>query len=260
MFAPPVRRGAALMAAAIAFLPSLALAQTTPLPAARDLVARHVAAIGGRDAVLRHPFFRAKGTFEMPAAGMSGELDIAGAQPNLVTMKITIPGAGEMLQGFDGTHGWSMDPFQGPRLIEGQELAQMMDEAEFASVLRESANIASMETTEKVTLGSDECYKVKIAWKSGRESFDCYSATSGLLIGGFARQESPMGSIESVSEFKDYKDFSGLMQPTKITLTVMNQQQLMTFTSYEYGPLQPAAFTPPPAIATLITQKPAPRN
>lgn len=249
-------RTARLFAAAIAFVPSVAFAQT--LPAAKDLVAKHVAAVGGRDAVLRHPFFRAKGTFSMPAAGMTGELDIAGGQPNLVLMKITIPGAGEMLQGFDGKHGWSMDPFQGPRLIEGEELAQMMNEAEFASDLRESANIASMETTEKVTLGAEECYKVKVTWKSGRETFDCYSVSSGLRVGGFAKQESPMGSIDAVTEFADYKDFGGLKQPTRITLSVMNQQQVMTLTSYEFGPVQPGAFAPPAAIATLITQKPTP--
>lgn len=248
-------RSARLIAAALTLAPAFAFAQTTPLPAARELVARHVAASGGREAFLQHQFFRAKGRFEMPAAGMTGELDIAGAQPNLVSMKITIPGAGEMLQGFDGKHGWSMDPFQGPRLIEGDELAQMMDEAEFASVLRESGNIASMETTEKVKLSEEECYKVKITWKSGRETFDCYSVTSGLLIGGFARQESPMGSVEAVTEFKDYKEFGGIKQPTTVILSVMNQQQVMTFTSYEYGPAQPAVFAPPPAIATLISQK-----
>ncbi|CAN5631926.1 hypothetical protein BH23GEM1_BH23GEM1_09840 [soil metagenome] len=255
MSAPVVRRSAVFLAAAIAFLPSLAMAQNAPLPAAKDLVAKHVAAIGGRDVVLRHPFFRAKGTFGMPAAGMTGELEVAGAQPNLVAMKITIPGVGDMLQGFDGTHAWAMDPFQGPRLIEGAELVQMMEEAEFASVLRESENIASMETTEIATIGSQQCYKVKVTRKSGRETFDCYAVDSGLLIGGFAKQQSPMGEIEVVSEFSDYQDFNGIKQPTKITLTMMSQQQVMTFTSYEYGPMEPAVFTPPPAIATLISQK-----
>lgn len=255
MLALSVRRIARLAAAAAVLAPSITIAQSTSLPAAKDLVATHIVAIGGRDAVLRYPFFRAKGTFEMPAAGMKGDLHVVGAKPNLVVMKITMPGAGEMLQGFDGTHGWSMDPFQGPRLIEGQELAQMMDEAEFGSVLRESAKIESMETVEKVTLGGEECYKVRIRWRSGRESFDCYSVSTGLLIGGFSKQESPMGSIEAVTEFKDYQDFSGLKQPTKVVLSVMNQQQVLTFTSYEYGPMQPDAFAPPPAIATLISQK-----
>lgn len=250
-----VRCVALSFGAAVLAVPAAALAQAASLPAARDLVARHVAAIGGRDAVIRHPFFRAKGTLEMPAAGMKGELEVAGAKPNLVVMRISVPGAGEMLQGFDGKHGWAMDPFQGPRLIEGNELAQMMDEAEFGSVLRESANIASMETTEKVSLGGEECYKVRITWKSGRETFDCYSVSSGLLIGGFSKQESPMGAIEAVTEFKDYQDFSGLKQPTKIVLSVMNQQQVLTFTAYEYGPVQQDAFAPPPAIATLISQK-----
>lgn len=251
---PP--RRVAIVAAFVALLPSLAFAQTTPLPAARDLVARHVAAIGGREAVLRHPSFRAKATLGLPAAGINAEVEIAGAQPNLFVMKMTVPGMGEMLQGFDGTNGWSLDPMQGPRLIEGAELAQMMDEAEFASVLRESANIASMETTEIATIGAQQCYKVKITRKSGRETFDCYAVDSGLLIGSFAKQQSPMGEIESVSEFADYKDFNGVKQPTKIIQTVMNQQHVMTFTSYEYGPIDAATFAPPPPIATLIQQKP----
>lgn len=251
-----LRRRASLAAAVVAFLPSVVFAQTTSLPAARDLVARHVAAIGGRDAVLRHPSFRAKGTLGMPAAGITADLEIAGARPNLVVMKMTIPGMGEMFQGFDGTHGWSLDPMQGPRLIDGAELAQLMDEAEYASVLRESANIASMETTEIATIGDQRCYKVKVTRKSGRETFDCYAVDSGLLIGAFAKQQTPMGEIESVSEFSDYTDFNGLKQPTKITQTIMNQQQVMTFSSYEYGPIDAALFTPPPAIATLIQQKP----
>ena len=256
MSAAFVRRSA--LFAALVMLPSLATAQGAALPAARDLIARHVAAIGGRDAVMRHESFRAKGTLQMPAAGLSAELDVTGAKPNLFIMKMTIPGMGEMLQGFDGTHGWAMDPMQGPRLIEGDELAQLVDEAEFGSVLRESQNIESVETTEKVTLGSEECYKVRVKRKNGRESFDCYSVTSGLLIGAFAKQETPMGAVESVTEFKEYKDFSGVKQPTQIVATVMNQQQIMTFTSYEYGPAQTGAFAPPAAIATLISQKPKP--
>lgn len=251
-----IRRRASLAAAVLAFLPSVAFAQATPLPAAKDLVARHVVAIGGRDAVLRHASFRAKGTLGMPAAGLNAELEVTGAQPNLFVMKMTIPGIGEMLQGFDGTHGWSLDPMHGPRLIEGAELAQLVDEAEYASVLRESSSISSMETTEIATIGGQQCYKVKIVRKSGRETFDCYAVDSGLLVGSFAKQATPMGEIESVSEFSDYKDFNGLKQPTKITQTIMNQQQVMTFTSYEYGPIDATVFALPPAIATLIQQKP----
>jgi zinc protease len=255
MSAANTARRVALAAAAISFLPSFALAQTAPLPAAKDLVAKHVAAIGGREAILRNPFFRAKGSFAMPAAGMTGQMEVVGAQPNLVFMKITIPGVGDMLQGFDGTHAWSLDPMQGPRLIEGEELAQMADEAEFASVLRESASIASMETTEIVTLGGQQCYKVKIVRKSGRETFDCYAVDSGLLIGGFAKQKTAMGEIEAVTEYTDYKEFNGIKQPTKVTLSMMGQQQVMEFTSYEYGPMEADVFVVPAPVATLIAQK-----
>ena len=96
---------------------------------------------------------------------------------------------------------------------------------------------------------------MRVKRKNGRESFDCYSTASGLLIGSFARQETPMGAVESVTEFKDYKDFSGVKQPMQIVVSVMSQQQIMTLTTYEYGPIQPEVFAPPAAITTLITQK-----
>ena len=83
-----------------------------------------------------------------------------------------------------------------------------------------------------------------------------YNADSGLLIGGFAKQKTPMGEIEAVTEFSDYKDFNGIKQPTKVTLTMMGQQQVMEFTSYEYGPMDAAVFTVPAPVATLISQKP----
>ena len=31
-------------------------------------------------------------------------------------------------------------------------------------------------------MNEQECWKVKVVWKSGRETRDCYSTASGLLI------------------------------------------------------------------------------
>src|SRR3712207_4925228 len=116
---------------------------TAGLPAARTLIDRYVQAIGGRDAVLRHSTIRYVGTFEVPAAGVKGDLSVVQAAPNKTAVTMTMPGMGQMLQGYDGSVGWSVNPMQGPRVLEGKELEQLREEDRKSTRLNSShANIS----------------------------------------------------------------------------------------------------------------------
>ena len=53
-----------------------------PLPSGKDIVAKHLAAIGGEAAFKAVNSIHAKGTFELPAQGVKGELEILAARPN----------------------------------------------------------------------------------------------------------------------------------------------------------------------------------
>ena len=263
------RLASSALLAALCAAPALAVAQTpakappkpaasaqaAALPPAQQIIDRYVAAIGGRDAILRHSSYRATGAFEMPAAGIRGDLELAHAKPNKMAMKVTIPGLGEMVSGYDGTVGWSVNPMQGPRLLEGKELEQMSSEAEFGNWLRAGSNITSRETVERTEMAGRPCYKVRIVWKSGRESFDCYSTETGLLIGTTTTQESPMGSVQVTSLVDEYKDFSGVKYATRMRQQMMGQEQVLTITSLEFDVVPPSAFEQPAAIQALVRQK-----
>ena len=260
-------RSAALLAALCA-VPALAAqtpakappkpaasAQASALPPAQQIIDRYVAAIGGRDAILRHSSYRATGAFEMPAAGIRGDLELAHAKPNKMAMKVTIPGLGEIVSGYDGTVGWSVNPMQGPRLLEGKELEQMSSEAEFGNWLRAGSNITSRETVERTEIAGRPCYKVRIVWKSGRESFDCYSTETGLLVAMVSKQESPMGTVEVTSLVDDYKQFGDVKLATRTRMQMMGQEQVMTITAVEFDAVPPSAFERPAAIQALVKQK-----
>src|SRR5687768_4065274 len=69
--------------------PKMAAEPSTPqdgapakLPSARSVLDKHLAAIGGRQAVLSHTSTRATGTISMPATGLNGAVEIYGAHPN----------------------------------------------------------------------------------------------------------------------------------------------------------------------------------
>jgi hypothetical protein len=248
-------RSCALAAVIIATLPVTAVAQSTSLPPAKELIAKYVAATGG-DAMAKHTSIRTHGQMTMGGSGVQGDLEVVQARPNKIATRITIAGVGEVLQGFDGTHGWSVNPMQGPRLLEGKELEQVRDDADFSNALRQSANITSSETVEKTTMGGQPCYKVKLVWKSGRETFDCYSVETSLLVGTLQKIESPMGTMETQTLQSEYKDFGGRKLATKMTQSMMGQEQVLTITSVEFDKVDATTFDPPPAIKTLIDKKP----
>ncbi len=227
------------------------------LPAASELVARYVAALGGRDAMLRHTSIRSTGQFELPAAGLRGQLELVQAQPNRMMMRLTIPGMGVINSGFDGTHGWSVDPMQGARLLQGRELAAMRDQADFSAALRDAHHFQSMEAVERTELGGEPCYQVKLVWTSGRESYDCYHTETGLLVGTVATQESPMGSVEVVNLLSDYRDFGGLQVATRMRQQMMGMEQILTIDAVAFDAVDAAAMEPPAEVRSLIEQQPA---
>ena len=209
-------------------------ATSSSLPAGRAIIDRYVQAIGGRDAVMRYTSIRYVGNFEMPAAGMKGNLTIVQAAPNKMGMTIELPGMGEMVTGFDGTVGWSINPMQGPRVLEGKELEQLREDAGPSALLRAPDRIRSAETVELTTMGGRACYKVKIIYNSGRESFDCYSPETGLLVAMTQTQESPMGTVQVTTFFDEWKAFGGLKTATKLRQQMLGQEQILTIDRLEF--------------------------
>ncbi len=226
------------------------------LPPAKELIAKFVAATNGPAVMAKHQSVRTKGRFELPAAGVSGDLEISQARPNKSMMRINVSSIGQIEQGFDGTTAWSINPMQGPRLMTGRELDAVREESSFGTSSRQGPNVASAETVEKTEMNGEPCYKVKMVWKSGRETFDCYSVASGLLIASMGKQESPMGTIEVTNLISDYKDFGGQKIATRLTQQVMGNEQVLIINTVDYDAADPAAFEMPAAIKALVDKKP----
>jgi hypothetical protein len=226
------------------------------LPSAKELIAKHVAATNVSAVMAKHTSVITKGKIEVPSAGVSGDVQMTQARPNKAVMRVNLAGIGLIEQGFDGTTGWSLHPMTGPRLLTGRELDTMREETSFGVSSRQGPNVASAETVEKTQMNGEACYKVKITWKSGRESFDCYSVASGLLVAVVAKQEGPTGAIEVTNLISDYKDFGGQKLATRIAQQAMGQEQVMTFTGVEYDAAPDSAFAMPPAIKALAEKKP----
>jgi hypothetical protein len=223
------------------------------LPEAREIIDRHIKAIGGRQAILSHSSMHATGTLSVPSSGMTGEMEIfAAANPNRLFVKTTVKDIGEISEGFDGSHAWSVTPMTGPMLKVGKDLQQTKLDADFYGDLRDPKLYPDVKTIEKATFDGRPCYKVSLKRIDGVEDFDFYDVATGLRAGSTHTRETVMGTMTISTVEGGYKKFGNMTQATMMTQQVMGVEQKITLLTLEFDKVPASALEPPATVKALI--------
>ena len=101
------------------------------MPTVDQILDKYVQALGGKAAIEKVSSTITKGTFDLPAMGVSGTLEIYAKAPNKNATIINLPGFGVVQLGFNGTLAWAQDPQTGMRELSGSELADTKRDSEF---------------------------------------------------------------------------------------------------------------------------------
>ena len=234
-------------AAALAAAP----ARAQDLPPAKQIVDAYMQAIGGADAIARAQHRHFRGEMSMAAAGMTMTMEMWQARPNKMLMVMEIPGMGQMRSGYDGETAWSINPMQGPRIVEGAELEQTLRQADFDANLRFDHLFPTMETVGRAEVAGRPCWRVRMVADNEDESFACFDTESKLLLGMTSRNESEMGLVETNVEFQDYRDFGGIKMPARTVMSVMGQEMVMTISALDTTPAPASTFELPAEIRAL---------
>jgi hypothetical protein len=247
-------RLAALTLAAAAALPAAGGLHAQDLPEASAVIARYQQAVGGKDVLAGFNSMHAVGEFSVPAQGLVASIAASSARPNRSSLRVEIAGFGEMRTGNNGDVVWSLNPMEGPRLLQGAEKTQADEEGMFEASLRTDAVIRSATTVERTRIAGQECLKVRLVWLSGRETHDCYSEETGLLIGILTTQQTAMGPVEAVTLYEDYREVNGFRMPMRMTVQAMGIEQIITFREITFDSVPDSAFDLPAEIRALIRQ------
>jgi hypothetical protein len=184
---------------------------------------------------------------------MTGELEIfAAANPNRIFVKTTVKDIGEISEGFDGSHAWSVTPMTGPMLKVGKDLQQTKLDADFYGDLRDPKLYPEVKTIEKATFDGRPCYKVSLKRIDGVEDFDYYDAATGLRAGSIHTRETVMGTMTISTVESGYKKFGNMTQATTMTQQVMGVEQRITLLTLEFDKVAPSALEPPAPVKALI--------
>jgi hypothetical protein len=245
-----------LAAGLVAIAPGAGAAQDVPqpLPTGRELVARHVAALGGEQAFRSMSSILARGRWEIPAQRISGALELQSARPAKLLYRVTVPGIGRIESGYDGRVGWSISPISGPELMTGRQLSETADEAWFDGALHLGDHVRELTTIALETFDNKPAYRVRVVFRSGNEQFEFFDAASGLQIGTEAVRTTSQGNVPTVNILRDYRRFGAMLQATTVVQRALGFEQVVTITSCEYDTVSPDVFEPPAEVKALIAR------
>jgi hypothetical protein len=239
----------------VVFLTGTVSAQQPATPAgvsteARAIIERHLAALGPDDASVTS--MRATGSLSMPAQGINGTVELITARPNKTLLKANIPGIGALESGFDGEHGWSVDPIMGPTLLTGTALEQTKFDAVFDGPFHDLSRFASLTAAGTATFDGREMQRIDAVNARGDRSTEYFDAATGLHAGSVTTRETPMGAVEVTSIIRDYRREGGALQAHQLVQQMMGVEQVITLEAFEYNVATDATFVMPPAVKALV--------
>jgi hypothetical protein len=248
------RMRAVCAAVALALAGAVAPSRAQDLPAARAVLARYAEATGAAKLASLQGY-HVKGTFEIAAQGLRGTLegwrDLATGRSLQV---LTLPGLGEIKTGLDTAFGWSMSPFEGAKILELKEFTEQREKDDVRSMRRDSSVVVEAFAIERAVVDSQPCIVLKLKWKSGRETTECYSEANGLLVRAEAVETTSAGAIPTITLFSEYRKFGDVTMPTKAVQRAAILEITQRVTDVEFGAVDAAKLTPPPEIQALRKQ------
>ena len=236
------------LAAALA-LPAALAGQARPT--GDELYNRYVEATGGRAVLQRTSSRHIWGRFEVAAQGISGPIEMLSAHPMKMLTKIEIPGMGSVASGLNGETGWMMNPAMGPMLIEGLALDQLKQQADVQALLEPGKYVTSRQTTGEAEHGGKPCWLVTVTTKWKENYSECYDKATGLLSATIRKQSTPMGELETTTQYLDYKAFDGFTMSTTVRASTMGMEQVIKIDSMSTKPIPDSVFELPAEIKAL---------
>jgi zinc protease len=214
--------------AAVLLATAGALHAADELPKAETILDKFVEVTGGKAAYAKVHSEVTTGTMEMAAMGLKGSLVAYTAEPDKHLVEITFEGIGKIQEGSDGQTAWSLSAIQGPRLKEGDEKAEALEQGRFHSDARWRDIYQKVETIGLEPVDGKDCYKVSLTRKTGTPQTRWFDKQTNLLVKVAATVKSPMGEISSESVFSDYRKEGDLLVAHKAKLSAAGQEIVMT--------------------------------
>jgi hypothetical protein len=236
----------ALVLCTLTFIGWRASAAQSANPSVDDILARYVAALGGRAAISKHTTRISKGTLELVGVTLDGTAESYSKAPNKFLSMINIPGYGEVRRCFDGQSGWISGPDTGIQPLAGQDLSSTQRDAVFYQSLELKKTYPQMALKGKEDVGTWPAYVIEASSSDGSVRHMYFDVSSGLLIRADEDSISPQGRDTIQFFFEDYRDVDGVKQPFTVRQVHGKVSFIVRLTEVKWDdPIDDAKFAKP---------------
>lgn len=187
----------------------------SPAPSIDQLLARHLQALGGAQAVHAPQSRRSRCTlqglapFDVPVLV---EQTRAGRYRREVRIQDTL-----QITAFDGRAGWKLDPFSGSDAVQplqGEELKDLLEQSDFDGDLVDAAAKGhSLRYLGLETLPTGPAHKLQLTRRDGRDATVFLDAASGLEVQRVETRPQMGQPVTLEIRFSDYRAVGGVKQP-----------------------------------------------
>jgi hypothetical protein len=245
-----------------------AAAPATELPAASELLAKHVTALGGKDAIASVKTLRFKGSLDSEMSAM--EVDVATLAPSMIRIGYSMRGR-HWETACDGTLAWATDPMGGPAvLLDDAVRDSMRSGVDFQGLFRSpDALFTDLTTNGSETIGGVECWTVSMKSKAGEPVTGFFAKSTGLFTAIRQTQMTQRGEATMAMRVTEWqalaitKADAAAGTPAKsiqvakaIEITESGLRSTGTFTNFEVNTLDAAFFAAPQAVKDLAAAAP----
>ena len=206
---------------------ALLLVSATPAIAqtADEIVEKHLAAIGGREALgrIRTRVSTGKVTVTTPVGDLNGTVESFAKAPDksrtLVKVDVSALGVGIVTndQRFDGTAGYVIDSLNGDREVTGSQLDALKNNGFPTAWLDYKTRGHAVALIGKEMLADRPVFVLEVTPKTGPKMRSWVDAETFMIVKTSVTVDAPpLGAIDQIMEFGDYRIVDGVKVPNSI--------------------------------------------
>lgn len=208
------------LATFLAFFVTASFAQT-----ADEVINNYVKAIGGMEKINSIKTAKMTGKFS------TGSMDISFSRlykrPDKMKMEMQIQGM-TMVQAYDGTNGWMINPFQGARDAEKMSAADtksIRDNADLeGTIVNYQEKGAKVELVGKEDMEGTDVYKIKLTDKDGDVTNYFFDTQSYLLLKESSKRKIGEKEVAVDIIYGNYKATDGFLYPWAVEIKAPDAQ------------------------------------
>lgn len=195
-----------------------------------ELIKKNIDAHGGVQKLKAVKSMKASG--KITPQGLEIPITLQQKRPGMVRMDATFQGK-SMVQAYDGTTAWKIDPFQGnpdPEKVAGDDLKDLEEQSDLDGPLVDYKQKGhTVELIGKEDMEGTPVYKLKLTLKNGDVRNIYIDAENYLELKVTSKRKTPGGEIDVDQFMGNYKPVNGMMFAFSID-TKVNGQSVNTIT------------------------------